>query len=41
MLDNDARAMGLLFGILAFVVTVSGLAHLPGWGQLIQENTKT
>ena len=32
MLDNDARAMGLLFGILAFVVTVSGLASSPRLG---------
>lgn len=32
ILDNDARAMGLLFGILAFVVTVSGLASSPRLG---------
>lgn len=34
MLDNDARAMGLLFGILAFAAVVSGLAASPRLGTI-------
>lgn len=34
MLDNDARAMGLLFGILAFAAAVSGFAASPRLGTI-------